>query len=75
MIYELFGESNKERLAESTLEKLKLNTPISVKAIKSYFIEQDCTFLGFIDDKNESFLSPKNNISIEKSHRLIYIQN
>lgn len=75
MIYELFGESNKERLAETTLEQLKLKTPISVKEIKSRFIEEDSTFLGFIDNENQSFLSPKNDISIENSFRLIYIKN
>jgi len=75
MIYELFGESNKERLAETTLEQLKLKTPISVKEIKSRFNEEDSTFLGFIDNENQSFLSPKNDISIENSFRLIYIKN
>lgn len=75
MIYELFGESNKERLAESNLEQLKLNPPVSVKEVKSFFNNQDATFLGFINDKNESFLSPKNDINVENSHRLIYIKN
>jgi len=75
MIYELFGESNKERLAESNLEQLKLNPPVSVKEVKSFFNNQDATFLGFINDKNESFLSPKNDINVKNSHRLIYIKN
>ncbi|MDA7835950.1 ion transporter [Salibacteraceae bacterium] len=75
MIYELFGESNKERLAESNLEQLKLNPPVSIKEVKSFFNNQDATFLGFINDKNESFLSPKNDINVENSHRLIYIKN
>jgi len=75
MIYELFGESNKERLAESNLEQLKLNPPVSVKEVKSFFNNQDATFLGFINDKNESFLSPKNDINVENSYRLIYIKN
>jgi len=75
MIYELFGESNKERLAESNLEQLKLNPPVSIKEVKSFFNNQDATFLGFINDKNESFLSPKNDINVENSYRLIYIKN
>lgn len=75
MIYEIFGESNNERLAETNLYDLELKSPVSVKEVKMKLIDKDFTFLGFIDSQNQSFLAPKNEINIENTHRLIYFKN
>lgn len=75
MIYEIFGVSNNERLAETNLNELRLQAPVSAKKVKLKFLEKDFTFLGFIDDECQAFLAPKNDINIESTHRLIYIKN
>ncbi len=74
MIYDLFGARDQERLAETTLLELKIKSPISVKEIKQLFLEKEGTFLGFIDTENNSVLSPKNDIVIDDSYRLIYLK-
>ncbi len=74
MIYDLFGENDQERLAETTLLKLKIKSPISVKEVKQLFLEKEGIFLGFIDAENNSFLSPKNDVVVDVLYRLIYLK-
>lgn len=73
MFYEMFGTSKNTRLVETNLKTIKFQGEANVKNIKFHFINQNATFLGFIDDKNKSVLSPKNSIILNDSHRLIYI--
>lgn len=75
MFYDMFGANQNEKIKETSREQLKLGENTVVKDIKLHFVNQDATFLGFIDDKNGAHLSPKNDIPIDKNYRLIYIQN
>lgn len=73
MFYEMFGTFKNERLAETKLSELGLPKNSTVKDVKLNFLEKDITFLGFIDDQNNSYLSPKNNEALNNTHRLIYL--
>ncbi|MGV7106433.1 ion transporter [Flavobacterium sp. U410] len=73
MFYELFGTEKSKRLFETDLETILLEGEANVKNIKFYFIDKNATFLGYIDEQNKSFLSPKNDVILNNSHRLIYI--
>ncbi len=75
MFYEMLGTAKSERLQETSLTEIKMENNTLVKKIKYYFIEKDATFLGFIDEKNKSHLSPKNDVQIKESYRLIYIKD
>lgn len=75
MFYEMFGSVNNEKIKETTLSELKMAAGTVVKDIKMHFLNEDSTFLGFIDGENASHLSPKNDTKLQEEHRLIYIQN
>jgi voltage-gated potassium channel len=76
IFYKLFDTSKDQRLEETTKKSLELDKKeVTIKDIKYYFIEKDCSFLGLIDANNESKLSPPNSMIVDDSMRLIYIKN
>ena len=75
MFYDMFGTANSERLSETLLNEIDLPNNATVKDVKFYFIEKDASFLGYINEENKSFLSPKNDTVLDGNHRLIYLKN
>lgn len=72
LFYELFG-NKKERIKSIRLNDLNLGNQIIVKKLKLFFIERNETFLGLIDEQNQSILSPDNYMKVDDSFRLIYL--
>ncbi len=75
MFYEILGASEKGRIAETNLKEIKLANSTPAKQVKFYFVEQDATFLGYIDQENKSHLSPKNDTILLEDYRLFYLTN
>ncbi len=71
MIYELLNHKNGQHFSETTLENLGMPDNTLVKTLKLYFLENDKTFLGIIDENNQSILSPKNDMLVNNTMRLI----
>ncbi|WP_430907039.1 ion transporter [Maribacter sp. 2-571] len=72
MFYELFGDT-KERIKSVRLSELGMNRPSIIKNVKLHFIERNETLLGVIDKTNASTLSPRNDMMVDDSYRLIYL--
>lgn len=72
LFYALF-ESRGECVQNTTLADLKIVTPVDVKKLKHFFIEQDKTFLGIIDTQNKAYVSPPNTMMVNSDCQLIYI--
>lgn len=72
MFYELFGDK-KERIKSTRLSDLNIGKSSIIKELKLQFIERNQTLLGVIDNKNQSILSPNNNMLVDDSYRLIYL--
>lgn len=71
MFYQLFGDE-KVRIKSAKLSAFNLLDPTPIKAVKLCFLEQDKTLLGVIDQENKSILSPKNDMLVDESYRLVY---
>ena len=72
MFYNLFGNDN-DRIKTINFEDLKMSKGTLVKQIKLYFIERNETFLGLMDSDLNSIISPKNNLEVDASYKVIYL--
>ncbi len=72
LFYELFGDKN-ERIKCTNLNELNIGDKAIVKKLKMFFTDRNETFIGLIDDQNQSVLSPDNTMEIDTSYRLIYL--
>lgn len=71
MFYQLFGDEE-VRIKSTKLSELKLSKTTRVKEIKLLLLERNKTLLGVIDKENHSVLSPKNDMLVDESYRLVY---
>ncbi len=72
LFYQLFGGEG-ERVKSLRPTELGLSVPTKVKEVKLFLLEKNETLLGVIDHRNESILSPKNDMVVDDGYRLIYL--
>ncbi|MCK8480911.1 ion transporter [Psychroserpens algicola] len=72
MFYDLFGNDN-DRIKTIDFESLKMNNKATVKLVKHFFVERGEIFLGLIDNNKQSIISPKNDLVVDASYRVIYL--
>ncbi|WP_346882845.1 NAD-binding protein [uncultured Algibacter sp.] len=72
MFYNLFGNDN-DRIKTMNFEDLKMSKGTLVKQIKLYFLERNETLLGLIDSDQNSIISPKNDLIVDESYKVIYL--
>lgn len=72
MFYQLFGDGE-TRVKSTRLSGFNLSAPTLIKEVKLSLLERDKTLLGVINEENQSILSPKNDMLIDESYRLVYL--
>lgn len=72
MFYGLFGNDN-DKIKTVSFEEMAFAQGTLVKQIKLFFLERNETFLGLIDSDKNSIISPSNDMLVDNSYRLIYL--
>ena len=72
MFYQLFGDGE-SRIRSSKISEFKFSKPTLIKEVKLLLLERNETLLGVINNENQSILSPKNEMLVDESYRLVYI--
>ena len=72
MFYNLFGNDN-DRIKTIGFSNLEMDSETVVKQIKLFFVERGEIFLGLIDKDKQSIISPKNDLVVDDSYKVIYL--